>query len=105
MILAPKSLQIVAASDASYAENVDGTSNDGGCVGFESDTCCWTAFVAGKQPVVAMSACEAELIAVNKVGTFVEWERQIMEELGFPQNTVTVYQDSTCSIAIPSGQP
>ena len=100
MILAPKSLQLVATSDASYAENVDGTSNDGGCVGLESDLCCWIAFVTGRQPVVAMSACEAELIAVNKVGTFVEWARQLMEELGFPQETVTIYQDSTCSIAM-----
>jgi len=79
MVLAPKSLQLIAASDASYAENVDGTSNDGGCIGFESDTACWTAFVTGKQPIVAMSACEAELITVNKVGTFVEWARQLME--------------------------
>ena len=100
MILDPKSLQLVATSDASYAENVDGTSNDGGSVGFESDTCCWLAFVTGKQPVVAMSACEAELIAVNKVGTYVEWAKQLMEELGYPQETITIYQDSTCSIAM-----
>jgi hypothetical protein len=100
MILAPKSLQLIAASDASYAENVDSTSNDGGCVGFESDSSCWFAFITGKQPVVAMSACEAELITVNKVGTFVEWSRQLMEELGFPQDTVVIQQDSTCSIAM-----
>jgi hypothetical protein len=56
--------------------------------------------ITGKQPVVALSVCEAELIEVNKVGTFVEWARQFMEELGFHQETVVIYQDSTCSIAM-----
>ena len=35
--LAPKSLQIIARSDASYAEHADGRSHTGGCIGFESD--------------------------------------------------------------------
>ena len=38
--LAPKSLQIIARSDASYAEHSDGRSHTGGCIGFESDTAC-----------------------------------------------------------------
>ena len=40
LVLSPKSLQIVAKSDASYAEHVDGKSHTGGCVGFESDYAC-----------------------------------------------------------------
>jgi hypothetical protein len=34
-----------------------------------------------KQPVVAKSAGEAELIGHNKVGDLAEWARQMMEEL------------------------
>jgi hypothetical protein len=100
MVLEPKSLQIVAVSDASYAENPDGTSNDGGCVGFESDVACWFAVVTGKQSWTVLSACEAELVASCRVGTFVEWAKQFMEELGFEQGTIIMYHDSTCAMAM-----
>ena len=40
LILSPKSLYVVAKSDASYAEHVDGNSHTGGCVVFESDNKC-----------------------------------------------------------------
>jgi hypothetical protein len=48
--------------------------------------------------VVAKSSCEAELIAVNKVGDYVEWAVQLMEELGFNQKTVVIEQDNKCSM-------
>ena len=28
----------------------------------------------------------------------VEWDRQFMEELGYPQETVPIYVDSTCAM-------
>ena len=55
LMLAPKSLQLIARSDASYAEHKDGRSHTGGCNGFESDTACWFMWVSSKQPVVALS--------------------------------------------------
>jgi hypothetical protein len=100
MILAPKSLQLVAMSDASYAENSDGTSNNGGVVGFESDEACWVAFITGKQAWPVLSACEAELVASCAVGTFVEWTKQFVEELGYQQGTIRVFHDSTCAMAM-----
>jgi len=100
LTLSPKSLQLIASSDASYAEHVDGKSHTGGCVGFESDSGCWFIHVSTKQPVVAKSSCEAELIAVNKVGDHVEWAIQLMEELGYPQGPVTIEQDNTCAMEI-----
>jgi hypothetical protein len=56
-------LNLVSAADASYAEHPDGKSHSGGAVGFESDSSCYFEFVSSKQPVVAKSAGEAELIA------------------------------------------
>ena len=100
LVLAPKSLQLVATSDASYAENPDGTSNDGGCVGFESDEACWVAIITGKQAWPVLSACEAELVASCRVGTFVEWAKQLVEELGYVQGTIKVYHDSTCAMSM-----
>jgi hypothetical protein len=83
MILAPKNLTLVSAADASYAEHPDGKSHSGGVVGFDLDSSCYFGFVSSKQPVVAKSVGEAELIAHNNVGDLVEWAREMLEELGF----------------------
>ena len=68
VIQSPKSLQLVAKSDASSAEHADGTSHTGMAVGFESDYACWFKWLSTKQPVVALSTCESELIATCNVG-------------------------------------
>jgi hypothetical protein len=98
LVLNPNSMRLVSAADASYAEHPDGKSHSGGVVGFESDTSCYFGFVSLKQPVVAKSAGEAELIAQNKVGDLVEWARELLEELGFVQDTVPMSVDSTCAM-------
>jgi hypothetical protein len=96
--LQPKSLQLVAMSDASDGINSNGRGQSGGVIGFESDSACWVSWVCKTQPVVAQSSGEAELIAVNTVGNMVEWSKQLMEELGFAQQPIVIYQDSECSL-------
>ncbi len=54
--------------------------------------------VSSKQPVVAKSVGEAELIAENKIGDNVEWSRELLEELGYPQDCVPMYVDSICAM-------
>ena len=98
MILAPKSLKMMSASDASYGEHADGKSHSGGVTGFESDTSCHFGYISGKQPVVAKSAGEAELIAENKVGDYIVWSCELLDELGYPQECVPMYVDSTCAM-------
>ena len=98
LILAPKSLQLIARSDASYAEHKDGRSHTGGCIGFESDTACWFMWVSSKQPVVALSTCESELIATSTIGCGVEWGRQFLQELGHVQLTIEIGVDNKCSM-------
>jgi hypothetical protein len=100
MILQPKSLQVIASSDASYAEHADGRSHTGGCVGFESIRCAWIAYISLKQSQVAKSTCVSELYAVNTIGEYVEWLVQVMEELGYPQGTVKIAQDNQCSMQL-----
>jgi hypothetical protein len=65
-------LKLVSATDASYAKHPDGKSHSGGVVGFVLKSSCSFTFVSSKQPVVAKSAGEAELIAQNKVGDLFE---------------------------------
>ena len=98
LVLSPKSLQIVATSDASYGETATAHSQTGGTVGFESDTGCWFSFISCKQPFITQSAGEAELVAVNTVGNHADWAIQLMEELGFEQKGIVIYQDSECSL-------
>jgi hypothetical protein len=93
MILAPKSLKMMSASDASYGEHADRKSHSGGVVGFELDTSCHFAYISGKQPVVAKSVGEAELIAENKVGDYIVWSCELLEELGYPQGCVPMELD------------
>jgi hypothetical protein len=98
VILKPKSLNLVSAADASYAEHPDGKSHSGGEVGFELDSSCYFGFISSKQPVVAKSAGEAELIAQNKVGDLVEWAREMLDELGYPQKKVPMLVNSICAM-------
>lgn len=98
LILNPMNLKIVSAADASYAEHSDGKSHSSGVVGFKSDLSCNFGFVSLKQPVVAKSVGEAELIAHNKIGDLVEWAREMMEEIGNPHGKVPMFMDSTCAI-------
>jgi hypothetical protein len=41
--------------------------------------------VSSKQPVVTKSAGETELFAQNKAGDLVEWARELLSKLGYPQ--------------------
>jgi hypothetical protein len=78
--LRPKSLNIVASADASYAEHVDARSHTGGCVGFEGydGNHSYFIFVSSKQPIVSKSSCEAELISANTIADYVVWLKDLM---------------------------
>jgi hypothetical protein len=98
LVLSPVSLQIVATSDAADGIHSNGRGHTGGTVGFESDSGCWFSFISKAQPFVAQSSGEAELVAVNTVGNMADWARQFLEELGFSQRPLVMYQDSECSL-------
>ena len=89
-------MKLMSAADAAYAIHADAKSHTGGVVGFESGSSCYFAYVSSKQPVIAKSAGEAELIAKNKTGDYVECSRELVEELGYPQGCVPMYVDSMC---------
>ena len=55
-------------------------------------------WVSSKQPVVALSTCESELIATSTIGCGVEWGRQFLQELGHVQLTIEIGVDNKCSM-------
>jgi len=80
LVICPRSLQIIAASDASYGENPDGSSTTGGVCGFENpdgSQHCWIMAISAKQNVIAKSSSESELIAGSTVGDYIVWMRDI----------------------------
>ena len=53
-----------------------------------------------EQPVVALSTCEAELIATCTVGCGVAWSMQLLQELHFDQLTIEIGVDNKCSMGL-----
>ena len=97
LLLKPKSFNIICAADASYAEHHDAKSHTGGVIGFEGyeDQHTYFIFVSSKQPIIAKSACEAELIAQSTVGDYVVWLKDIVEELQLPtEKAIEMQQDN-----------
>lgn len=60
----------------------------------------WRSF---RQPIVAHSSTEAELIALDLVAREVLWHRLLLSNLGFPQRSATtIYQDNQSTIKFAS---
>ena len=57
-------------------------------------------WLSTKQPVVALSTCESELIATCTFGCAVEWARQFVQELGYAQGTIEIGVDNKCSMRL-----
>ena len=55
-------------------------------------------WVSSKQPVVALSTCESELIATSTIGCGVELSRQFIQELGHVQLTIEIGVDNKWSM-------
>lgn len=103
LILRPRSLSIVASSDASYGEHNDGKSHTGGCVGLGGDDGgSFFIFVSSKQPVVAKSSCEAELISGSTVGDYIVWLQYMIFQLGYGKHAAVLEQDNTAAIGFVS---
>jgi hypothetical protein len=101
----PKSTRAISAADSSYAEHDDAKSHTGGCVGMEGhdDNHAYYIFICNKQPIVAKSSCECELIAQSTVGDYVVWLNDFLDELGYRSSEpALMYQDNTSAIRISS---
>lgn len=60
-----------------------------------------------RQPCVALSSCEAEYIASAIAGQEAAWLQRLVEELGYPLATLTLWADNQGAIAVANnmGQP
>lgn len=84
----PSGLCIQAFSDASYADSKDDAKSTSGHIAFLNNSA--INWQAKKQPVVAQSTMESELIAGNGSGRHIVHMRSALQEMGFGQKEASV---------------
>jgi hypothetical protein len=89
--------ELVGWVDASYANREQCKSTTGFLFTFGKTAISW---LSSKQPVVALSSCEAELIAANSAVQEAIWLKQLLSDIGVPQSTVSLMEDNEACIAL-----
>ena len=51
-----------------------------------------------KQPVIALSSTEAKYVAVTSATQEALWLKSLLDEIGYPQGCVTIYEDNEACI-------
>ena len=97
-----KRVRLTASADASWANDKDGKSRQGGIV-WVNEVPVWIK--SQRQPFVATSTTAAELIALSAVVEQIRYLRLILEELGYQVPPAEIQQDNKSAITIAtSGQ-
>ena len=78
---------------------------DAGTCSNLSDGASYFIFGSSKQPIVVKSSWEGELVAANYGVDYGVWLQQLLEEMGYGRNVMTLLQDNTSTIgSIKAGQ-
>jgi len=99
MKVKPGGIQLRCSADASFNVHHDGKGHSGVVVyiGMRNAP---VHVASQKQSTVARSSTEAELYATSEAGTEIIWAKNMMEELGLKQGTISVEQDNMSAITI-----
>jgi hypothetical protein len=90
-------VELVGYADASYANEEGYKSRTG--YGFLVGPCL-VSWYSKKQSVVAQSAAEAEYYSAVAAANEAIWIKQLIEDLGFKQGTITLFEDNQACIAL-----
>jgi hypothetical protein len=99
MTIAPKSLQLVASADASYAIHDNGRSHYGNIISLGENNSPIHVKSASIKTVVR-SSTEAEIHGVNELVSDVDQAVKVMTDLGYKQQTVVIYEDNKSAIIL-----
>lgn len=83
--------------DSSYANLENYASLSGYAFQLGTGIISWQS---SRQPVIALSSAEAEYIALTPAVQEVIWLKQILNELGYPQTNVPIYEDNQSCILL-----
>ena len=91
------SVNLTGYADASYANEEKCASRSGYGFMLGKSLISW---YSGSQPVIAQSSAEAEYYAAGFAANEAIWLKQLLESLGFSQETITIYEDNLACIAL-----
>lgn len=95
--------QLYVWADASYASREDARSQNGYCMSLGASNAAFYC-KSSKQHLVTLSSTEAEYVAMFHAATEVVFLRRLVQQLGFVQQPVTVFQDNESAIRWAHGQ-
>ena len=83
---------LVGYADADWGGDLDTRKSRTGYLFFINSGC--ITWNTKKQPTVALSTSEAEYMSLSAATAEVKWLVQLLSELGFEQNAITINQDN-----------
>ena len=98
----PSDLQLRAYVDASYNITPEGTSHYGFILTVGHSL---IGLKGGRIKAVVRSSTEAEIVGVNEVTSEILWARDVLIELGFPQDQVTIAENNNSCITMLQSEP
>ena len=98
----PTDLQLRGFADASYNLTSDARSHYGYIVTLGNSL---IASKGGRIKTVVRSSTEAEISAVNELISDILWCRDILEDLGYPQHKINMYEDNKSCITMLQQEP
>ncbi|KAM1738452.1 hypothetical protein ACFX11_014268 [Malus domestica] len=91
--------KLIGYSDSDWAGDSDDRKSTTGFVFFIGDTA--FTWMSKKQPIITLSTCEAEYVAVTACVCHAIWLRNLLKELSMPQEEPTkIYVDNKSAIAL-----
>jgi hypothetical protein len=92
-----KGMKLQGYVDSSYANLENFASLSGYGFVIDDSIISWTST---RQPVIALSSAEAEYIALTPAVQEVIWLKDLLNELGYPQGEVPLYEDNQACILL-----
>ncbi|KAM3753912.1 hypothetical protein ACB098_03G127700 [Castanea mollissima] len=94
-----KDFKLVGYSDSDWAGDTDDRKSTTGFVFYMGNTAfTWTS---KKQPIVTLSACEAEYVAATSSVCHAKWRRSLLKELQmFQEEATKIFVDNKSALAL-----
>jgi len=90
-------IKLECYADAGYSNDANYKSRSGYCCSIGGSLVSW---YSGTQSVIAQSSAEAEYYAAVAAANECVWFKQLLEDLGFSQETIEIYEDNQACIAL-----
>ena len=98
----PTDLQLRAYVDASYNITPEGNSHYGYILTVGNSL---VGTKGGRIKTVVRSSTEAEIVGVNEAASEILWARDVLIELGYPQEQITIAEDNASCITMLQTEP